>query len=427
MLSWLRRLTRHRDTPTKRRVVITGLGVVSPVGIGKDRFWDSLLNGRSGIRTISRFDASSFPSQIAAEVPDFDPSLYLSEKQIRSYSRSTQFAYAAAQLATKDANIEFFDPFRTDVIIGAGSSSFEFVDEQVFSSPTAGKSYVEGAFDPLGIGKYNINSPACAIAADYKIQGFVCTVSTACASGLTAIANAVTRIQDNRADVVLTGASDCAVNHFTLNLFSSAGFLNTMNDCPEDSMCPFDLRRTRSVLGEAAGILILEDYTHALLRGARIYAEVLGFHHEYENVDELFKTDRTGEKWGATIREAVKNTDCVDYINAHGTSDVNLDAIETKALRSALGSDAVHNIPTTSIKGSIGSPFAAAGALQVVATSLALQQKRIPPSYNYRVFDPECDLKVTRMPEATRKLSKALVNGHAYGGVNATLVLGEVK
>jgi 3-oxoacyl-[acyl-carrier-protein] synthase II len=411
-----------------RRVVITGVGIVSPIGIGKEEFWHSLISGKTGIDVIKRFDASSFPSQIAAEVNNFDPSKFLTEKQIKQYNRSTQFAFSAAKMAKEDCGISFFDPYRTDVIIGSGASSFEFVDQQVFSNPTAGRSYVEGTFDPFGMGKYNINTPACAIAQQENIRGFVCTVATACASGLTAFGNALDRIKDNHADVVITGATDSAVNHFTLNLFAAAGFLNTENQTPKDALCPFDLRRTRSVLGEASGILVLEEYGHAIRRGAQIYAEVVGFHQEYENVDEIFRTDKSGERWSETIRLAIpKDNSKINYINAHATSDVLLDAVEVKALTRSIGEEALSSIPASSIKGNVGSPFAAAGALQLIATSVALSQRKVPPSYNYKVFDPECNVQVPLMPERKAWLEQALVNGHAYGGVNASVVLRSIK
>ncbi|MBN8549119.1 MAG: beta-ketoacyl-[acyl-carrier-protein] synthase family protein [Deltaproteobacteria bacterium] len=406
-------------------MVITGVGIVSPIGIGKEIFWKNLVEGKTGIDRISLFDASSFPSQIAGEVRDFEPRAFLNEKQISYYSRATQFAFAAARLAKADAGIKCFDPMRTDVVIGAGASSFEFVDEQVFRNPYAGRAYVAGTFDPRGIAKYSINLPACAIAFAEQIRGYTVTLSTACASGLTAIGTAMERITSGLSDVAIAGAADCAVNHFTLNLFSAADFLNTQNDCPDTALCPFDRRHTKSVLAEGAGIFVFEELAHALDRGAPIYAELSEFSQQYENQNEFFGMDKSGKRWSETILAVTKNGKILpEYVNAHGTSDRQMDIIETSALMHAFGERAAQ-IPVSSIKGNIGSPFGAAGALQLATAALAIHKKELPPNYNYRMPDPECNLRLDSFRPRT-KIKNALVNSHGFGGVNASLFVREL-
>jgi 3-oxoacyl-(acyl-carrier-protein) synthase len=252
-------------------------------------------------------------------------------------------------------------------------------------------------------------------------------MSTACASGLTALCTGIDRIKSGAADTVITGGADAAVNHFTLNLFCSAGFLNTENDNPDKALCPFDLRRTRSVLGEGACIVIIEELDHAIARGAPIYCEIVGYHQEYENFDEMFKTDLSGTRWSEVIKRAIEMSgEKIDYINAHGTSDASLDAVESRAIRKALEKEDVLAITTSSIKGAVGSPFAAAGAMQIAATCFALQRRLIPPNRNYKIIDPDCRLRIAALPVRPKKLHQALVNGHAYGGVNVSLVLREM-
>ena len=415
----------HHDA---RSVVITGIGAITPIGNSVDAFWNGLLSKQSGIGTIQSFDAASFPSRIAGEVRDFVSEAYLSEKQRRAFARSAQLGLAAFHEAAKDAAIPAFDPYRTDVLIGSGAMSFEFVDEQVFHNPTAGKRYVEGSFDPYGMGKYNVNTAAAAISQVAGTRGFVSTLSTACTSGLSAIGVAFDRIRDGHADIVITGATDSAVNHFTLHLFCAAGFLSTLNEEPDQALCPFDSRRTRSVLAEGACILILEDLQHALARGAKIYGELVAFHQEYENVDEVFRTDRSGGAWALVIQRALQQAQSdVEYICAHGTSDQLLDAVESKALHLALGPDLAQSAYTSSIKSAIGSPFAAAGALQVATAALALKSQTLPPTRNFRSPDPDCRLRVSAEVQNMVKVKNCLVNSHAHGGVNASLVLREVS
>lgn len=417
----------NSSSSNPRCVVITGLGVVSPIGNGVQQFWEGLLTKRCGIDTISSFDASSFPSQIAGEVRGFEPDRYLTEKQRRAFARSAQLAVAASHEALSDCGVSALDPYRTDVIIGSGASSFEFVDEQVFRNPSAGRTYIEGSFDPYGMGKYNINTAAAAIAQISGVRGFVSTLSTACASGLTALGVAFDRIRDGHSELVITGATDAAVNHFTLHLFCSAGFVSTMNEDPSAALCPFDQRRTRSVLAEGACIIIMEELQHALARGATIYGEVVAFQQEYENVDEVFKSDRSGGAWALVIQRALQQAGgFVDYICAHGTSDHLLDAVESKALHLALGPEQAQTAYTSSIKSAIGSPFAAAGALQVATAALALRNRCVPPTRNYASPDPDCRLRVSGEPQNMVDLSNVLVNSHAHGGVNASLILREV-
>ena len=411
----------------RRSAVITGIGIVSPVGIGKELFWENLLNRQTGISKISKFDVSGFPSQIAGEVRDFEPKDFLSRAQTKRFSRVTQFACASSIMAFNDSGLEKLDPYRTDIILGSATCAFDELDKQVFNNPTGGLKWVEGSFKKNGMGRVFANAPACAVSLLYNIKGHVTTISSACASGLNAVGMAVERIEDGRSDVAFAGGADCAVNHFNLNLFSAANALSTGNSNPENALCPFDERRTKSVLAEAAGVFVIEEKEHAIARGADIYGEIVSFSQEYENVNEFFMMDMTGEKWSEAIEKAVdKYKNRIDYISAHGPSDMNIDLAETRALEIVFG-QRLNKIPISSIKGSTGSPLGAAGALQLASGALSLKSKQLPPTYNYKIPDPDCSLNIVK--EATRvdKLDHVLVNTRGLGGVSISLVLRRAK
>jgi len=411
----------------KRRAVVTGIGVLSPIGIGRDEFWQNLLAAKTGVDRISLIDASGFPSQIGAEVKNFRAEDFVSSRKARHYSRPTLFALAGFQLAKKDAGIEHFDPYRTDVILGTATSEFGEFERQIFRSSSSGRHYSAGAFEPQVLARIFINGPACAIALEDKIQGLVTTLSSACASALNAIGIAVQRIQDNRAEVVIAGGTDCGINYFSLNSFCATDSLATNNDSPEEALCPFDQRHTKSVLGEAAAIFIVEELQHALARGVQPYAEIVSYRQENENTNELYLLDKSGERWARVIRYVVEQGGGVpEIICAHGPSDALIDAVESKALRSALGAR-LTSIPVTSVKGSVGSPLGAAGGLQLAMGLLALKHKVLPPTYNYKIPDPNCPLDVVSKPSRVPKLANALINGHGFGGVNTALMLREVR
>ena len=416
---------KSRRKKTARKVVITGIGIVSPIGIGVEEFWENLLEGKSGIDTIRQIDAESFPSQIAGEVVDFEARAkhLLTKRQAKYYSRVCQFASAAFALAKKDANLNYFDPYRTDVILGSATSALAEFDRQVFRNPTAGREWVEGAFESQVLGRVFMNGPACAIALMEDIQGHVTTLSSACASSLNALGLAAERLKDGRCDIAITGGADCGINYFSLNSFCATESLATCNDVPGDALCPFDKRRTKSVLGEGAAIFILEDERHAKARGARIYAEVSSFSQNYENTNELYLLDRTGKRWARTIRNAIEqgSKSKIDFIAAHAPSDELIDEVEALAFKEAIG-EKVSNIPVSSIKGSVGSALGAAGGLQLAAAALAVRTGWLHPTRNFKVPDPKVPLKVITAKKKTNPQA-VLVNAHGFGGVNVSVLL----
>lgn len=408
---------------TRNSVVITGAGVVSPIGNGLDEFWNGLMEGRTGMDRITRFDASSFPCQVAAEVSDEGYLEYLNSRERKHYARSTRYAVAAFRMARRDAALDHLDEFRTGVILGSGVSSFDYMEEQIENHPSHLSTFEPGRMDPLGIVKAFIAAPAAAVALAAGTRGYTTTVSTACTSGVNAVGLAAEHIKSGRADVMIAGGVDAPISKIILNAFCSADSINTDNQHPDTCLKPFDLHRTKSALGEGAAVFILESREHAIARGARIYAEVEGFNQQTENGNELFFHDQTGEKWAATIRAAMQNrSDRVDHINAHGPGDKYTDKAEVEALDQALG-ERSRPPSVTSIKSATGSGIAAAGSLQIAAALMSVFTGQVPGIRNYRTPDPE--LGTLRFLKKSRKEEpgRVLINSRGFGGFNTALLL----
>lgn len=407
----------------RRRAIVTGIGVVSPLGIGVAEFWENLLAGKSGVDTITRFDASSFPSRIAAEVKGFDPWQYMSKRRQKYFSRASQFAVAATHLALEDACLPHLDPYRTDVVIGSAISSLGTIEETLYRSSSRLEEYDEHAINPTDMFKVFISAPASAVALEIGSQGYVTTVATACAAAVNALGLAKERIEDGHADVVIAGGVDTPITRIVLNALCAAQFLATNNRAPRNSLCPFDKRRSRSALGEGCVLFVVEERNHALARAARGYAELLACHQENENTNELYVSDQEGKNWATALLHLLEQDGrkAPAHINAHAPSDKVIDYLETLALKQALGKRA-YKSPVVSIKGQVGSGFSAAGAQQLAAACLSLKHGLIPPNYNYREPDPLCDLHYPVAPRPGR-LGRVLVNSHGLGGVNAAMLL----
>lgn len=405
------------------RVALTGIGVVSPIGIGKTEFWKNLLAGKTGIKPITLFDAESYPSRLAGEISDFDPVQYLPEKTAKRFSRATQFTLIATEEAFADSGIKTIDPYRTDVIMGTGTSAFDVIEKEIMKSPSAGRRFEPGVIDPLAMTKAFANAPACAIALMYGTKSYVTTVTTACASAVNALGHAYNRIRSGDADVAIAGSVDTPINRMIYGAFCAARFLTT-GRTPEEAVCPFDERRTKRALGEGAAVFILEDMEYAISRGARIYAEITGYRQSAENVNELYMLDTTGKLWGdhlAALFRGRKSSENVDAVSAHAPSDRFSDAAETQAIRMVFGTQA-QKIPVSSIKGAVGQGFSVAGAMQVAASALALENQTIPGTFNYRKPDPTCDLDVVAEARPA-VLNRVLVNAHGIGGINSSLIM----
>jgi len=411
----------------RRRVVVTGIGAVTPVGIGKEALWDSLARGVSGIGPITRFDAADYPTRFAGEVRDFDATQYMDRKDARRFDRFVQYAWAAARMALEDAGL---DPSRVDgermgVLIGSGIGGIEVLEEQVRVLAEKGPSRVSPFLVPMMIpdmaaGYVSIQTGAKAHNA--------CTV-TACASGANAVGDSARIIERGDADVMITGGTEASVTPVALAGFSAARALSTRNDDPQRASRPFDKLRDGFVLAEGAGILILESLEHAQARGARIYGEVAGYGC---TGDAYHITQPAPEGEGAyrALRKALEDAGVapgeVDYINAHGTSTEYNDYFETLAIKRALG-EAAYRVPISSTKSMTGHLLGAAGAVEAIICLLAMERGLIPPTINYEVPDPNCDLDY--VPNAARpaQVDVAVSNSFGFGGHNAVLVLRKLR
>jgi 3-oxoacyl-[acyl-carrier-protein] synthase II len=407
----------------KKRVVITGLGVVSPIGNSKESFWQSLCAGKSGISKITSFDASAYTSRIAGEVRDFDAAAYMSSKDVKRSDRFTQFAVAAACMAADDAKIDLssMDPYRAGSIIGSGIGGIHTIEREHKVLISKGPSRVSPFFIPMLI----VNMASGMVAIRLGLKGpNTCSV-TACASSNHSIGEAFRVIQNGYADIMFAGGSEAAISPMAVSGFCAAKALSTINDTPEEASRPFDKQRNGFVMSEGAGIILLEEYEQAKKRGAFIYAEVAGYG---MSCDAYHMTAPDPEGKGAIrcMQEALKdarlNADDVDYINAHGTSTMLNDAMETKAIKAVLGSRA-KDIAVSSTKSMTGHLLGAAGGIELAASALTVAKGIIAPTINYKYPDPDCDLDYVPNETRQKKVNVAMSNSLGFGGHNATIVI----
>lgn len=400
------------------RVVLTGIGVISPLGNGILPFWDGLLAGKTGIRPISkdRFDASSFPCRIAGQV-DFDPAEFLDRRFVRYTSFSTQLACAAFLLARKDAGMKEITS-RADVIVGSGVSNLGPVHQQLADVPSTVHQFEQS--DPLLVQKMFIGGPASGIALLAGAQGLVTTVSTACSSGNMAVGLAYQRIKTRQSQVIIGCACDAPLNHLVHTGFCSSGHYTSNND-PE-AQRPFDARREKCAPGEGATVFILESDRHARARGARIYCEIIGFEAGNENTSELYFLDKSANRWGSLIGRLSRGA---THLNAHGISDATVDKVEAAAILRGFGRRG-KSVVVTSIKGSVGSGLAAAGGFQIAAAAKTIETGLVPPTRNYAQPDPELGIRVASEPIQLNP-DTLLVNSHGVTGYNSVLKLGKYR
>jgi 3-oxoacyl-[acyl-carrier-protein] synthase II len=408
------------------RVVVTGVGVISPIGIGKDTFWSNLINGVSGVGPITRFDASDYPSKIAAEVRDFAPEAFIDKREARRMDRYTQFAVAAAQMAIEDARLEIGseDPERIAVVAGSGIGGIETFVTEFEKLLAFGPRRVSPAFIPMMIS----NIAAGQIAITCGVRGPNLSVATACATSSHAIGEAARIIRSREADAAIAGGSEAAIVPLGVAGFCANRALSTRNDLPEEASCPFDKRRDGFVMGEGAGMLILETLEHAQARGARIYAELVGFGMSADAY-HIVAPDPNGAGAIQAMRRALSmaglRPDEVDYVNAHGTSTPIGDKVETLAIKEAFGEHA-YKLKVSSTKSMTGHLLGAAGAVEAVATVLTLQQQMIPPTTNYVEPDPDCDLDYVPNTAVNARVNVAISNSFGFGGQNSVLAFRKV-
>ena len=396
---------------------------MTPIGIGKEEFWQGLLAGKSGVGKITRFDASQYTTQIAGEVKNFDPSQYIDKKEAKRMDRYTQFAVAASKMAFEDSgiNLETEDRERIGTMIGTGIGGMDTLDEQFKNLFDKGPGRVSPFFVPMMIG----NMAAGQTSITFGLQGPCSCVVTACATGTNAIGDAFKVIQRGDADVMVAGGTEAAISPIAMAGFCSMKAMSTRNDEPEKASRPFDKDRNGFVMGEGAGIVIMESLEHALARNATIYAEVIGYGF---NADAYHITAPAPEGAQAakcmamSLRDAGIAPESVDYINAHGTSTPMNDKNETLAIKSLFGAHA-YKLAVSSTKSMTGHLLGASGGIECIATVLTLIHDIIPPTINYETPDEELDLDY--VPNVPRKqvVNVALSNSFGFGGHNATILL----
>lgn len=405
----------------KRRVVITGMGAITPIGTGIPAFWDGLISGKSGVGPIQQFDTTGFSTTIAAEVLDFEPTDYMERKDARRMDRFTQFAIAGARMAVDDAGLdERIDWERVGVLIGSGIGGIHTLEEQCRNLLDKGPDRVSPFFVPMMIP--DIASGQVSIALGAKGHN-ACTV-TACASGTNAIGDSFKIIQRGDADLMVTGGTEAAISPLAMAGFCSAKALSRRNDDPQGASRPFDKDRDGFVMGEGCGILILEEYEHAKARGARMYAEVIGYGctgDAYHITAPAPEGDGARRALLAALQDGGVSPEEVGYINAHGTSTEYNDKFETMAIKAVFGPKA-YDLAISSTKSMTGHLLGAAGGVEAIATALALERGVLPPTINYETPDPDCDLDY--VPNEARKVQVevAASNSLGFGGHNAVLL-----
>ena len=403
----------------RRRVVITGLGVVAPNGIGKDAFWQNLIAGKSAIDRITAFDTARYPSHVAAEIRRFDPTDYMPARTAKSVGRFTQLAIAASVLALRDSNLpeQLESAYQTAALcFGTSASGSADIGESNIRRFLSEDSL---RLDPLGMLEFSAHAATSHVSELLKITGPMTTLASGCTTGLDVVDWASSQIRSGRTDLAIAGASEAPISEFIFALFAAGGFLSTWQGPSAAASRPYDLLRSGLVLAEAAGALVLEDSEHAIHRGAPVYAELIGFGSASEG--GLIGSRRDIYRRGLELalrsacRDAQTSPPLVDYINAHGNSTKDDDVAETEAYKNVFG-DCIFNIPISSIKSSIGQPMSAAGVLQVAATALSIRDRIIPPTLNLDYPDPECDLDYVPNKARRARIRTALTHAHSLGG-----------
>jgi len=407
----------------KTRVVITGMGVVTPIGIGIEAFWDSLKNGRSGVGRLTFFDTADYTCKIDAEIKGFEPEKYIDKKTIRRMDRFTQFSLAAADMAIRDAGLDTakVDPERVGVIVGSGIGGLSTIEEEHTVLRERGARRVS----PFLIPRLISNIAPGEIAIRWGFTGPNYAVSSACATSNHAIGDSLRMLRYGDADVIIAGGSEAAITPLGFAGFCSARTLSTRNDAPEKASRPFDKDRDGFVMGEGAGIVVLETLEHALKRGAKIYAELAG----YGATDDAYHITAPNPEATSAVgamRRALKDAEVspedVQYVNAHGTSTSLNDKTETKAIKMVFGEHA-RKLAISSTKSMTGHLLGAAGVVELIATVLCMQHSMAHPTINYETPDPECDLDYIPNKARPMTITTALSNSLGFGGHNAVLVV----
>lgn len=411
----------------KKRVVVTGLGVISPVGNDIETFWHSLVKGISGIGPITYFDTTGYSTRIAGQVKNFDPAIFIDKKEARRMDRFSQFAVAAAKMAVEDANLDMNSVVgnRVGVILGSGIGGVATMEEQKQILLEKGPGRISPFFVPMMISNMAAGHISIALGA----KGINETVVTACASGTNAVGDAFKVIQRGDADIIFTGGTEAPITPLSVAGFCAMKAMSTRNEEPEKASRPFDKDRDGFVMGEGAGILVLESLEHAQKRGAKIYAELVGYG-STADAYHITAPDPEGEGASGAMEKALQDADLrpedVTYINAHGTSTDLNDKGETMAIHKVFG-DAASKVLISSTKSVTGHLLGAAGAIEAIACALAITHNVIPPTINYDTPDPECDLDYVPNQAREIEVNATMSNSLGFGGHNATIVMKKFK
>lgn len=407
----------------KKRVVITGLGCVTPVGTGKDDFWVNIKSGVSGIDNITRFDYTNYQTQIAGEVKDFTPEDYISKKELKKMDRFTQFAMVASKLAVADSELDLnnIDGNRMGTVIGTGIGGVETIEAQHKNLLEKGNRRVSPFFIPMMIG----NMAAGQVAIEFGAKGPSTNICTACASGTNSVGDAFKIIQRGDADIMIAGGTEAAVAEFAVAGFCNMKAMSTNNDNPQKASRPFDKDRDGFVMGEGCGILILEELESAIKRNAKIYAEIVGYgmtSDAYHITTPAENGEGAARSMQMAINDAGIEPEKIDYINAHGTSTYYNDLYETMAIKSVFGENA-KNVSISSTKSMTGHLLGASGAIEAIVCALAIKDNFVPPTINLENPGEGMDLDYTPNKGKERTINYALSNSLGFGGHNATIVL----
>ena len=409
----------------KKRVVITGLGPVSPIGIGKEAFWDSLIQGRSGITEITSFDASKYPTRIAGEVKDFHPEEFMTKKTAKSAARFAHLAVAAARLAFEDSqiNLNGTDPYRIGACMGSSTlGTGDILEKHI---PLFFKKGIK-TIPPLTCVEFTTHIATSYIPIELSIKGPITTISAGCSTAIDAINWGCDQIRKGTADIIIAGAADAPLFPFGFATFCAVRVMTRQNKNPAKASRPYDARRNGLVLSEGGAAVVIEELNHARERGATIYGEILGF----ASVSEAKKTvavEMSGESIAKTINLALINANLkpsdIYYINAHGNSMVDYDISETNGFKLAFGEYA-YRIPISSIKSMMGQSLAPASGLQLISSCLTIRDNIVPPTINYEYPDPECDLDYVPNQARINRVNTVLMNSHSVGGTHSVLIIG---
>jgi 3-oxoacyl-[acyl-carrier-protein] synthase II len=409
----------------ERRVVITGMGVVAPNGIGIDNFWDSLVHGRSAVKKITRFDASSYPCQLAAEVSDFDPTDYMDPRTARRLDRFAHFAMASSTMAIEEAKLKipYKNPYRIGVFVGTAIGGGETIETQHLI-------FVEKGYKrlmPFTVEAISTHSASALISQSFGLKGANTTTSSGCNSGMDACYMAYNSIRLGDADVIVAAAGEAPITPYTVGIFSAVGVLSAQNGDPRAVVKPYDIDASGMILGEGGGALIMEELHHAMDRGAKIYGEILGCSSVTEGYMFGTKTDTEvmAKAFEGALNRSHLNSKDIQYINSHGNGILEYDTGETESIKKAFG-ELAYKIPVSSIKPVTGQSLSATGIYQVITCLLAMKNGIIPPTINHENPAPGCDLNYVPGHYIEKDVSIAIMNAHGFGGRHTVLVIGKL-